>query len=168
MRFAAWNIQRGLFSKIDGIQHMADLHKLDFFALSEVDLASDFETPLKNEFDCFRSAENPTRVIVYCRNTLKMKQVDYHGEMPAVVIESAQCTFAFVYGEFTAQPYSGLSISLTDKQRCTRIMVFLDWFNSIAKKNCFVAGDCNIHWESQNVSKIKKTIGARILDFCKL
>ena len=138
MRFAAWNIQRGLISKMEAIQHLADIEKLDMFALTEVDFEHDYKLPLEDEFDCFRSPENPSRLVVYCRKSLKMKELIYQGDLPAVVLESSQCSFGFVYSEFTAHAYTNLRINVTDKQRCSKLLDFFNWFVCKAKRNCFI------------------------------
>ena len=104
-------------------------------------MASEYDIPLEKDYDCFRSDGNPSRVVVFCKKSLKITNIDYTGELPAVILESSQCSFGFVYGEFTALPYSGLSHPMMDKQRCTRLLDFLDLVHLKAKKNCFIAGD---------------------------
>ena len=147
MKIAVWNIQRGLPSKIQAIEHLADSSKINIIALTEADSDEDSNVSLCG-YDCFRSPENPARVVVYCLKDLKVKDMEFCGDIPAVVINSAQCSFGFVYGEFTANAYTELRHIVTDKMRCAKLIDFMNWVNLKAKKNCIISGDYNIHWEA--------------------
>ena len=70
-----------------------------------------------------------------------------------MVIETNQSTFGFLHSEITTNAYSKDSAILSDKQRRLKIIDFLDWTNEVAKQNCIISGDMNVHREFPNVSK---------------
>ena len=125
MKFGSWNIQRGLLQKFDAIQHSASFYKLDIFSLSEVELTSDSLPPVIPGFDYFLSNESPCRIIAYAKHSFCAKQIEVPVEIPAIVLETANCTFGFIYSQFTDKAYTHLNKNLTDKERCCRLIDFL-------------------------------------------
>ena len=92
-------------------------------------------------------------LVVYANSSLVLKAKSYLGDLPAVVIETNQSTFGFLYSEFTTNAYSKDSATLSDKQRRLKIIDCLDWTNEFAKQNCIISGDMNFHSEHPNISK---------------
>ena len=117
--------------------------------------------PALEGFQSYTSSESPSRLVVYAKSGLVLKAKSYPGDPPAVVIETNQSTFGFLYSELTTNAYSKDSATLSDKQRRLKIIDFLDWTNEFATQNYMISGDMNVHWESPNVSK------SAISDWCQ-
>ena len=109
--------------------------------------------PTLEGFESYSSSESPSRLVVYAKSNLVLKAKSYPGDLPAVVIETNQSTFGFLYSEFTTNAYSKDSATLSDKQRRLKIIDCLDWTNEFAKQNCIISGDMNFHSEHPNISK---------------
>ena len=104
MRIGSWNIhiQSGnLLSKFDAMEHLISKIELVIFALSESDYPNNMPLPTLEGFDAYSSSESPSRLVVYAKSSLVLKAKSYPSDLPAVVIETNQSTFSFMYSEFT-------------------------------------------------------------------
>ena len=151
MKLASWNIQiqsGGLLQKFDAIEHLVSTYGLDIIALSECDYPADMPLPVMDGYDTYRSLEVPTRLIVYVKPRLVVNVCNYTCELPALVVETSQGTYGFLYSPYTNNAYTKDRVLVSDKQRRLKLIDF-----EIAKSNCFICGDTNVHWEVPNVSK---------------
>ena len=119
MRIGSWNIHLPsgkLLSKLDAIEHLVSRFELDIVALSEIDYPNNMPMHTLEGFVSYTSSESSSRLLVCEKSSLVQKAKSYPGDLPAVVIETNQSTFAFLYSEFTTNAYSKDSATLSDKQ----------------------------------------------------
>ena len=81
--------------------------------------------------------------------------LEHDGDLPAVVINTAQMTLAFIYSGFKHNPYQKDSRRLSEKERSGRLQDFLDWFSGRCMYNSMILGDYNVDWLSNTVSRNK-------------
>ena len=144
----------GLLSKIDEIEHFALSLKVDILAIAEAELPDNSPVPVIENFIASNSSERPSRLVVYVRSDLPVTIQAYSDGLPALMINTAQSSFAFIYSQFTDKAYTWDKCKLTDKDRRIRVMNFLDHFNFQAKSNSYIIGDFNINWrDKQNYSR---------------
>jgi len=155
MKVAAYNIRRGIDKKIDIIEGFCFEDSISILGLSEADLLEHELPPPIQNYVAIKSQGPISRVAVYVHENFDFKVIPYDGKLPAVVLQTAQLSIAYIYSGFTENPYQSDSHRLTEKERSNHLQDFFDWFSTRCTKNSLILGDCNVDWSANSVSRNK-------------
>jgi len=155
MKFGYLNIGRKLIKKIAVIEDILIRKRYDILSIAEIDLDCFSSPPSIQGFTSVvkRNSDGLARICLYIRSNLPFDFQTMDGNFPGICIQLAQCTLAVAYGEFTENAYSMDKRRISEKERCNRVIDFLDQVAFSSKKNLCIMGDMNIDWFSNTISK---------------
>ena len=79
---------------------------LDITELTICDFPADIPLPVMDAFDSYRLVEVPTRLVVYVKPHIVENVFTYTSELPALIVETIQGTYGFMYSPFTTNAYT--------------------------------------------------------------
>ena len=155
MKFGYLNIGRKLIKKIAVIEDILIRKKYDILSIAEIDLDRFSSPPSIQGFTSVvkRNSDGLARICLYIRSNLSFDVQPVDGYFPGICIQLAQCTLAAAYCEFTEDAYTKDKRKIGEKERCNRVIDFLDQVAFSAKNNLCILGDMNIDWFSKTISK---------------
>ena len=155
MKVGYINIGRKLIKKIAIIEQLLISKGLDILGIAEVDLDAFTSPPSIEGFTSIvkRNSDGLARICLYIRSNLPFDVQTVDGNFPGICIQLAQCTISVLYNEFTEDAYSTEKKRISEKERCNRLIDYMDQVAFRAKRNMCIIGDTNIDWFSNTISK---------------